>query len=149
MQVFKVISIVASGLMVGNELAVGVFVHPTLRRLHDDTHAESARALALLYGRVMPLWYAAVLLLSVILSISLYQVNSSGFHLALASSGLWLTSIIFTLLGPVRINNRVAQWDLNHLPLAWKSDRRRWDMLHAIRVAILLAAFISQVIACL
>jgi len=56
----------------------------------------------------MPSWYAAVLILSVILAISLYQVASSGFHLALASCGFWLVSIIFSLLRPVPINNRVG-----------------------------------------
>src|SRR5271165_5818489 len=51
----------------------------------------------------------------------------------------------FLAPGPVPINNRVGQWDLNHLPQDWKSDRRRWDMLHAIRIAILFAAFVLQI----
>lgn len=45
--------------MVGNELAVSVFVHPSLNRLDDTTHAPVAQSLARIYGKVMPFWYRA------------------------------------------------------------------------------------------
>ena len=69
--------------------------------------------------------------------------------LAVASAMLWLCAIVFTLLGPVRINNDVIGWDLRALPVDWKARRARWDQLHAVRVCLLLAALSCLVAACL
>jgi hypothetical protein len=66
-----------------------------------------------------------------------------------ASALLWFCAIVFTLLGPVRINNEVIGWDLRALPADWKSRRQQWDRLHAVRVCILLAALVCLVVACL
>ena len=55
------IAILASGLMVGNELAVSV-LDTRLRALDDRSHAAAAQALARVYGAVMPVPDAAVLL---------------------------------------------------------------------------------------
>jgi len=143
------IAILASGLMVGNELAVSVFVHPRLRALDDRSHAAAAQALARVYGAVMPFWYAAVLLLTAWIAATMRPVWSTPAWLAVASATLWLCAIVFSLLGPVRINNEVIGWDLQALPTDWKARRQRWDQLHAIRVFLLLGALICLVAACL
>jgi Domain of unknown function (DUF1772) len=143
------LAIVASGLMVGNELAVGVFVHPRLRGLDDRSHAAGAQALARVYGTVMPFWYGAVLLLTVLIAATMRPAWSIRAWLAIASTILWFCAIVFTLLGPVRINNEVIGWDLQALPTDWKSRRQQWDRLHATRVCILLVALACLVVACL
>ena len=58
---------------------------------------------------------------------------------------LWLTIIIFSLVGPVPINDRVKAWDLRNLPPDWREQRRRWDQLNAIRVVMIAAAFVALV----
>lgn len=143
-----VITVVIMGLMVGNELAVSAFVNPSLSQLNDTAHAPSAQSLARIYGRVMPYWYALVLILTVIVAINLYQAQSEALWLAIVSIGLWVLSIVFTLIGPVPINNKVIDWDLEQLPPDWKDLRKQWDRLHAIRVTILFAAFVCLVSAC-
>lgn len=135
-----VTTIVIAGLMVGNEFAVSAFVNPSFSQLDDTAHAPTAQSLARIYGRVMPFWYALVLILTVAVSINLRLARSEA---------LWLSSIVFTLIGPLPINNQVIGWDLEHLPPNWKDLRSRWDRLHAIRVAILFAAFVCLVNACL
>lgn len=142
-------AVVSAGLLVGNELAVSVFVHPRLSQLEDRTHAPSVQSLAQIYGKIMPFWYALVLILTAAVTINLRLVRSEALWLSIASVVLWSLSIIFTLIGLVRINNQVIGWDLERLPSNWKDLRKQWDQLHAIRVALLLAAFISLVIACL
>jgi uncharacterized membrane protein len=57
MEVLNVVAILVAGLMVGRELAIAVFVHPTLDRLPDDVHLPAAGALARVQGRFMPFWY--------------------------------------------------------------------------------------------
>jgi Anthrone oxygenase len=58
---------------------------------------------------------------------------------------LWLFIIIFSLVGPVPINNRVKAWDIRSLPPDWREQRRRWDQLNAIRVVIIAAAFVALI----
>lgn len=144
-----VTTVVITGLMVGNEFAVSAFVHPSFSQLDDTAHAPSAQSLARIYGRVMPFWYALVLILTVAVAINLRLARSEALWLAIVSATLWVSSIVFTLIGPVPINNQVINWDLEHLPPNWKDLRSRWDRLHAVRVAILFAAFVCLVSACL
>lgn len=145
---FYVTTVVIAGLMVGNEFAVSTFVHPSFSQLDDTAHAPSAQSLARVYGRVMPFWYALVLILTVVVTINLRQAQSEALWLAIVSTALWVLSIVFTLIGPVPINNQVINWDLEHLPPNWKDLRSRWDQLHAVRVAIVFAAFVCLVSAC-
>ena len=65
-QTIDLIAVLVTVLLTGSELAVGVFVHPVLSKLQDAAHAEAAKPLARLLGRVMPFWYAAALLLVVV-----------------------------------------------------------------------------------
>ncbi|HLV02498.1 MAG TPA: hypothetical protein VKZ59_14605 [Acidobacteriota bacterium] len=61
----EVTALVVAGTMVGNEFAVAAFIHPNPSRQNDQTHAHSAQALARTFGRIMPPWYAASLLLNI------------------------------------------------------------------------------------
>lgn len=139
--IVSLIAIGLAGLMVGNEIAVGVFVHPKLWNLDDATHLRAVQPLARVYGSVMPFWYAATLLTSALLTYLLYGMPvAEPFWLALASSVLWLLSILYTLWGPAPINSRVASWNLSSPPADWKTQRRRWDRLHIWRVLCLIVA---------
>ncbi|MBW4690867.1 MAG: DUF1772 domain-containing protein [Lyngbya sp. HA4199-MV5] len=145
--ILKTISVIVAGLMVGNELAVGAFVHPRLSALDDKTHAASAQALARVYGAAMPIWYAAVLILTVALTLVM-QPWSIATEIAAVAAAIWLGSIVFTLVFPVPINNQVIRWDLDALPDNWKALRKQWDQFHAIRVVMLLLALTCLTIAC-
>ena len=46
MEYVNVVAIIVAGLMVGSELAIAAFVHPTLDRLPDNVHLPVASALA-------------------------------------------------------------------------------------------------------
>ena len=109
------IAVLATVLLTGAELAVGVFVHPVLTTLPDAAHAAAARPLARLLGRVMPVWYAAALLLAV--AALLGRAVGTGFWWAcLSSAALLAVTVPFSLVCLVPINNRVAAWDLDALP---------------------------------
>ena len=140
-ETLDVAAVLVAALMAGNEVAIAAFVHPSLCRLDDRTHARAAQALAKRLGRVMPFWYAATLVLAAAVALT-RPAGSTGRWLAGVAAALFAASIVFTVLGPVPINNRIAAWDLSALPEGWLSDRRRWDRLHAIRVAGLLVAVV-------
>jgi hypothetical protein len=50
MEYLNVGAIIVAGLMVGSELAIAAFVHPTLDRLPDNVHLPVASALARVLG---------------------------------------------------------------------------------------------------
>jgi hypothetical protein len=52
------------------------------------------------------------------------------------------------VLLPVPINNQVARWQPDSVPANWRDLRRRWDLLHAIRVVFLVIALILLVASC-
>jgi hypothetical protein len=68
------------------------------------------------FGGVMPFWYAAVVLLFIIEAWVHWPLISATSRLLLIASVLWLLSILFTLICPVPINNRIASWDLMRFP---------------------------------
>ena len=137
-----------TALLAGSELAIGVFVHPVLSKLPDAAHAEAAKALARLLGKVMPFWYAAALLF-VGVSLLARTVGTWSWWACLSSAALLAVTVPFSLICLVPINNRVAAWNLNALTGDWKSDRGRWDQYHAIRIVFLVLASVAVALAAL
>jgi len=144
-RILEVIALLVSGLMVGNELTVAVFLHPTLKRLPGEDPA-ARRAFASLFGRAMPFWYVLVLLLSAATFFLGPPLTSVDGKLLLAATVLWAIAIVFTLLWPAPLNSRIAAWNVQSLPPEWRQQGRRWDRLHAIRMVMLLAALVCLVV---
>jgi uncharacterized membrane protein len=141
MEVLDVVAIIVAGLMVGNELAIALFVHPTLDRLPDAVHQPVASALARLLGKFMPYWYVLVLLLTI--AEVLIRWHHAG-HLPVwfaASALLWVLASGYSITIEVPINNRIASWTEATAPPDWKTFRNRWDLHHRWRVALLTIAF--------
>jgi hypothetical protein len=103
------IAVLVTVLLTGSELAIGVFVHPVLSKLQDAAHAEAVKPLARLFGRVMPFWYAAALLL-VVVSLLTRASGSWSWWACLSSAALLAVTVPFSLICLVPINNRVAAW---------------------------------------
>jgi hypothetical protein len=96
----------------------------------------------------MPFWYALTLLLTIAVTLVAHTTRSIPWWLALASAALWAIMIVYSLLLPVPINNQVARWQPDSLPANWRDLRRRWDLLHAIRVVFLVIALILLIASC-
>lgn len=141
----NILALLLLGTLTGNELAVSAFVHPVLSRLPDEVHAASTQAIARIYGKYAPFWYAATILTLGVLAWRTGANQPSKAALT-ASAVLSIAALVFTLIGPVRINTRVSRWNLNALPANWKQERARWDTLHAIRVGILLLSLLALTI---
>ncbi len=144
--IVDVLALLVAGLMVGNELTVALFLHPTISRLADEVHAPAVIAFAGLFGRVMPFWYAVVLLLSAVEGWLHWRVGSGGTGLFWGATLLFAIAIVYTLIFPAPLNRRIATWKTASLPSSWHADRRRWDRLHWIRMAILLPALIALIV---
>ena len=146
MEVLNVVAIVVAGLMVGCELSIAAFIHPTLDTLPEEVHLPAASAIARVMGAAMPVWYALTLLLTVVEG-AIYW-HTSG-HLPIwivASSVLWMLVIVCTVTILVPINNRIASWETSEPPADWKRYRSRWDLLHRWRVVVLATAFVLLIV---
>src|SRR6266576_5716329 len=108
MEYLNVVAIIVAGLMVGSELAIAAFVHPTLDRLPDNVHLPVASALARVLGRFMPFWYILVFLLT--LAEVLFQWHqSSRLPIWIATSAvLWALASMYSITALVPINNRIC-----------------------------------------
>lgn len=142
MEVLAVVAIAVGGFMVGSELAIAVFVHPTLYKLPDGIHLPVASALARVQGRFMPFWYILVFLLTAAeVAIQWHQSGRAPIWIA-TSAILWMLAILYSVAALVPINNRLK----SDPPPEWKTYRRRWDLLHRWRVALLTIAFVSLIL---
>ena len=145
MELLFLILILSTGALLGNEFSIGAFIHPALSREGHERFLPAIQVFARLFGKIMPFWMAATLLLHLILLVLTWRWPALSTVLLLFATLLWLAIIIFSLVGPVPINNRVTVWDLQNLPPDWRQQRQRWDQLHAIRVVIIAIAFLALV----
>lgn len=139
-------SLMCAALMVGNEFTVGVFINPAFGRLPEVPQATAARETARLYGKVMPFWMAVNLILSVLSVFLVASRYSATWWFFLTAAILFAFVIVFSIVSPVPINNRIASWDANDLPDDWRDLRRRFDRLHAFRVILLLTALACSIL---
>lgn len=144
----EVAAVLVAGILTGSEFAVAVFFHPCISRLEDAVHIRAAQPLAKVMGWVMPFWYPLTFLLALAVTLVAHPAQCMPWWLALTSTVLLALISIYSLLLPVPINNQVARWRPDSVPPNWRDLRRRWDLLHAIRVAFLVIALILLVASC-
>src|ERR1700680_2984719 len=137
----QILAILLLGLMCGSELNVAAFAHPVLNRQPPEAHILVRSSLAKLFGRVMPFWMAGSTLLNLSLLLPFEHLNSSAWRLAAIALGIQVLVVLFSLLGPVPINNRIAKWTKESLPKDWKAQEHRWDLYHWLRTSGLVVGF--------
>ncbi|HEX4582361.1 MAG TPA: DUF1772 domain-containing protein [Acidobacteriaceae bacterium] len=143
--VLQVLAVVVLGLMCGSELNIAAFVHPTLNRQSPDVHISLRASFATLLGRVMPFWMATSTLLNLLLLLPFEHLGSLARHLAAIAFAIQVFAILFSLVGPVPINNRIKLWTPTNLPSNWRAQEHRWDLYHWSRTCGLIVAFVLLV----
>jgi hypothetical protein len=135
------ILIISTALLLGNEFSIGFFIHPALTRADHRKFLPAIQIFASFFGKIMPIWMAGTLLLHLILlGLTWHWPASHTVYLALTVI-LWIIIILFSVIGPVPINNRVKGWDVAQLPKDWETQRHQWDTLNAMRVFFITLAF--------
>lgn len=137
----QIASLLVLGLMCGSELNVALFGHPTLNRQPLETHILVRSSYAALFGRVMPFWMTGSMLLNLLLILPFAHVNQQAWRLAAVAFVIQVLAVLFSLVAPVPINNRIARWQPQSLPEDWRSQEHRWDLYHWIRTSGLVVAF--------
>ncbi len=145
----QLLAIVVLGLMCGSELNVAAFGHPTLNRQTTDVHIPVRASFAQLFGRVMPFWMIASTVLNLLLLFPFAHLGVLAAHLARAAFAIQVLAVLFSIVGPVPINDRVKLWTPANLPPDWRAQERRWDLYHWVRTAGLIVAFALLVLSAL
>ena len=135
----EVFTTVAVGVMVGVEFSVAFFVNPILDGLPGDNGLRGRTHGARLLGAVMPFWYVGSLVLAAVWAIA--GRHDPGAGLVVTAAALLILSVVMSVLLLVPINNRTKTWTPENRPADWKQQMNRWDRLHYVRVAVIVAAF--------
>ena len=138
MHLLDIITITSAGLMAGNELAVSAFVNPALRRLDRGPQAQALSVLARSLGRAMPLWYG--LCLALLALESFLHFHQATLAPLLIAAALWAGAIVLSTSALVPINNRIASLNTAAPAPGWERDHRKWDVLHRVRILLLVVA---------
>ena len=107
MEYLNVVAIIVAGLMVGSELAIAAFVHPTLDRLPDNVHLPVASALARVLGRFMPFWYILVFLLTLAEVFFQWHQSSRLPTWIVTSASLWALASVYSITDRPWISFRI------------------------------------------
>lgn len=138
----QILALLVLGLMCGSEFNVAAFGHPALNRQPLETHIRIRSSMATLFGRVMPFWMTGSALLNLLLLLPFARLAGSPWRFAAIAFAIQVLMVLFSLAGPVPINNRIRKWTPQSLPANWKTQESRWDLYHWLRTCCLIAAFV-------
>jgi uncharacterized membrane protein len=135
----EVFTTVLVGLMVGVEFSVAFVMNPIFNALPGDSGQLGRAHGGRMLGAVMPFWYITSLVLVAVWAIARWHHHGNG--LIITAGALLIVSVIMSILLLVPINNRSKTWTPDNRPADWKEQANRWDRLHYVRVADIIAAF--------
>ncbi|MFF9915757.1 anthrone oxygenase family protein [Streptomyces sp. NPDC013457] len=135
----EVVTTVVVGVMVGVEFSVAFVLNPILGALPEDSGQLGRSHGGRMLGAVMPVWYITSLVLVAAWAAAAW--NDPGTGLVVTAGALLIVSMIMSILLLVPINNRGKNWTPDTRPADWKEQMKRWDRLHYVRVAVIIAAF--------
>jgi uncharacterized membrane protein len=115
-------AVLVLGLMCGSELNVAAFAHPALNRQPLEVHIGMRAELARLLGRVMPFWMGGSTLLNLLLLLPFEHMAGPAWRFAAISFAIQVCAVVFSLIFPVPINNRIAKWTPDSLPNDWREQ---------------------------
>jgi uncharacterized membrane protein len=141
MHLLDILTLLCAGLMVGNELAVSLFINPALWQLDESAQTAAMALLGRSLGKAMPFWYALSLLLMIV-ELALHRHRSGQLPLLVAVL-LWTATILYSVTVLVPINQRLVTLAPGSPTAQWQQQSRRWDTLHRWRVLLLIAALIA------
>jgi uncharacterized membrane protein len=142
MLLLNILTILFTGLMIGNELAVSLFVNPVIWKLEERSQAKALSLFAGILGKIMPFWYAWCLALMIAETYLLR--HRPGLTLLLIAVVIWIAIIVYTVTTLVPINDRIARL-ADGLPEGWRQEHKRWDMYHRWRILSLVIAMVCLV----
>src|SRR5271166_868127 len=98
--------IISTALLFGNEFSVGFFIHPSLTRADHRAFLPAIQVFARFFGKVMPVWMALTLAPHLFLLWLTWRWPASHTLFLISAVTLSIIIIVFSLVGPVPLNDR-------------------------------------------
>lgn len=136
MEWISIVAVVVVGLMVGVELAVAAVMNPIFDALPVAARVAARSHGARVLGRAMPFWYVGSTLL-----VAATALTGRAGTAAWTAAALLVVSVVMSVTLLVPINNRSMTWTPETRPADWRQQQERWDRLHVVRLALIVAAF--------
>ncbi|MGI4831248.1 MAG: hypothetical protein ACRYFU_24155 [Janthinobacterium lividum] len=133
MHLFNMATVLMIFTLIGVEFSVSAFVNPAAWRLDPEPQLKMLSRVALVLGRVMPVWYPVCALLLGIQT--WFHWRAAGFGALLAADALWVLASVGGIVFLVPLNSRIAAGDAD-----WPRLTRIWDGRHRVRTAALAIA---------
>jgi uncharacterized membrane protein len=142
MHLFNMATIFLVVALVGVEFSVSAFVNPAVWRLDPAPQLKILSRLALVLGKVMPVWYPVCTLLLCIQT--WLHWRAPGLGILLATDAIWVLTSVASIFFLVPLNSRVAEGVAD-----WQRLHRIWDKRHRVRIVALTiaAVLLTDVIA--
>jgi len=133
----SVVSLLAAGVLTGNELGTWAVVHPAMRRLGFAREVAAEQQLTRRYGFFMPGLMVATVAAAFV---SAGLLDGSARVLASLAGACYLAMLAITLTGNIPINVWTLRFDGGD-ERAWRARRSRWDRLHTLRIVLDVGGF--------
>ncbi len=138
MHLFSMATLFVVLTLVGVEFSVSAFVNPAAWRLEPESQLKMLSRLALVLGKVMPVWYpVSTLLLGI--QTWLYW-HTPGRAILLTAAAIWALTSVASIFVLVPLNSRVAEGAAD-----WQRSSRIWDRRHRVRIAALATAAVMLI----
>ena len=135
MHLFNIATLFVVLTLFGVEFSVSAFVNPAAWRLEAESQLKMLSRLALVLGKVMPVWYPISALLTGIET--WLRWHTPGRAILLTADAIWVLISVGSIFVLVPLASRVAAGDAD-----WQRIHRTWDKGHRVRIAALAIAAI-------
>src|SRR5258708_17578268 len=98
---FFLILIISTALLFGNEFSIGFFIHPSLAREDHQAFLPAIQVFARFFGKIMPIWMSATLLLHLLLLLLTWRWAAS--HTVFLCSSVSLCVFVFVFRAPCTV----------------------------------------------
>ena len=133
MHLFNVSTLFVVLTLFGVGFSVSAFVNPAAWRLEAESQSKMLSRLALVLGKVMPVWYPISALLTGIQT--WLRWHTPGRAILLTADAIWVLISVASIFVLVPLAIRVAEGASD-----WQRIHRVWDRRHRVRIAALAIA---------
>jgi hypothetical protein len=142
LKVMRFLNLLLAGVLTGNEFGGFVGFHPALYELPTEAHARAERAITSRFGKIMPPFMTAAIILFVPILSFVRSHRSPLFVFTLVGMFCYVAILALTFAGNMPINRRVLELDPATVSREEFTElRRRSDRFHAARNTLNLLGF--------
>jgi len=145
MTVVRALNLLAAAMMAGGLTMVMVAVVPTFRRLPARLAVSLHREVDRFVDVPLPIFTV----LTVLSSIPLLFDDGTATGLVAAAAACAVVVAVGSHFVNRPMNLRLKEWGPGPVPAEYAALRRRWDIAHAVRTAVGLAALVCLIVATL